>query len=64
MGFTLAAFTEYIQTLVVGRHGCWDDIWIDFVGFMFSAVILSILIPLVYLIKYLTNKRKLSKGEK
>ena len=64
MGFTLAAFTEYIQTLVVGRHGCWDDIWIDFVGFMFSAVILSILIPLVYLIKYLINKRKLSKGEK
>ena len=58
MGFTLAAMTEYIQTLVVGRYGCWSDIWIDFSGFMCSTTILSIVIPLIYLFKYLKNKKK------
>lgn len=58
LGFGLAALTEYIQTFIPGRYGCWDDIMIDFSGFMSSTVLLSIIIPLVYLIKYLLAKKQ------
>lgn len=58
LGFGIAALTEYIQTFVPGRYGCWDDIWLDFSGFMTSAVLITVGILLTYLIKHLKNKKK------
>lgn len=57
-GFGLAALTEYIQTFVPGRCGLFSDVIIDFSGFCSSAVILSITILLIYLVKYLKLKKK------
>ena len=57
-GFGLAALTEYIQTFVKGRWGCWSDVVLDTSGFMCSALTLTIIILAIYLIKYLIAKRK------
>ena len=57
-GFGLAALTEYIQTFVKGRWGCWSDVVLDTSGFMCSAITLTIIILAIYLIKYLIAKRK------
>lgn len=59
-GFGIAALTEYIQTFVPGRCGLFSDVIIDFSGFCCSAVLLSIIILLVYLGKYLKNKKATS----
>ena len=57
IGFFVAALTEYIQTLVPGRYGCWSDIIIDYSGFISSAIVLTITIFIVYFIKFLKNKK-------
>lgn len=59
LGFGVAALTEYIQTFVPGRYGCWEDIWLDFSGFMTSTILLTIGILLTYLFKHLKNKKKI-----
>ena len=59
LGFGVAGLTEYIQTKVPGRYGCWDDVWLDFSGYMTSTVLLTIGILAVYLIIYLRNKKKM-----
>ena len=59
LGFGVAGLTEYIQTKVPGRYGCWDDVWLDFSGYMTSTVLLTIGILTVYLIIYLRNKKKM-----
>lgn len=59
LGFGVAGLTEYIQTKVPGRYGCWDDVWLDFSGYMTSTVLLTIGILTVYLIVYLRNKKKM-----
>ena len=59
-GFGIAALTEYIQTFVPGRCGLFSDVIIDFSGFCCSAVLLSIIILLIYLRKYLKNKKATS----
>ena len=63
LGFGLAALTDYIQTFIPGRYGCWSDIMIDFSGFMSSAVFLTILILLVYFIKFIRKIVNFKKGE-
>lgn len=57
-GFGIAALTEYIQTFVQGRYGCWSDVWLDFTGFIFSAIILSITLVSTTLIKLYLKKKK------
>ena len=58
LGFGVGALTEYIQTFVPGRYGCMDDVWIDFSGFVTSAVIISLIFIIVVVIKIAVNKRK------
>ena len=57
VGFFIAALTEYIQTLVPGRYGCWSDIVIDYSGFSSSAVVLTVIIFVVYFVKFLKNRK-------
>ena len=57
VGFFIAALTEYIQTLVPGRYGCWSDIVIDYSGFSSSAVVLTVIIFIVYFVKFLKNRK-------
>lgn len=61
LGFGLGALTEYIQTFIPGRAGRMADVMIDFSGFMCSAVVLTIIILLTYLVKFLISKRKKTK---
>lgn len=58
LGFGVAGLTEYIQTFVPGRYGCWDDVWLDFVGYMSSTVVLTIIIFIIYLFNYLKKRKK------
>ena len=58
-GFALASLTEWIQTFTPGRWGCWEDVLLDTSGFMCSALILTILVLLIYLLKKQISKRKL-----
>ena len=51
-GFILAALTEYIQTFVPGRSGLLSDVLIDYLGFLISFIILTILIIRYYKKKY------------
>jgi VanZ family protein len=60
-GFALASLTEWIQTFTPGRWGCWEDVLLDTSGFMCSALILTILVLLIYLLKKQISKRKLKK---
>lgn len=60
LGFGVAGLTEYIQTKVPGRYGCWDDVWLDFSGYMTSTVILTITVLVIYLVIYLKNKKNRS----
>lgn len=51
-GFILAALTEYIQTFIPGRLGLLSDVLIDYLGFLISFIILTILIIRYYKKKY------------
>ena len=53
LGFGIAGLTEYIQTFVPGRSGNWDDVWLDFSGFMTAASIITVMILLIYFHKYI-----------
>lgn len=50
-GFFIASLTEFIQYFVEGRYGCFDDVILDYEGFLVSFVIFTILILLVRFIK-------------
>lgn len=56
-GVGLAALTEYIQTFVPGRYGALSDVLIDCSGFMCSAIGTTLIILIIYLIKYLKGKK-------
>lgn len=58
LGFGIAGLTEYIQTFVPGRSGNWDDVWLDFSGFMTAASIITVMILLIYFRKYIKNCKK------
>ncbi len=49
-GFLIAALTEIIQLYVPGRHGCMDDVMLDFDGFLIGSSITAIIV-LIYLAK-------------
>ena len=53
LGFGVAGLTEHIQTFVPGRSGNWDDVWLDFSGFMTAASIITVMILLIYFHKYI-----------
>ena len=50
-GFALAGLTELIQKYVPGRAGRWADVWIDYCGFLCSAIILTFSILIYFFIK-------------
>lgn len=54
----MAALTEYIQTFVPGRYGCWDDVWLDFSGYMSSTLLVIILLAIIYTVLHYKNKKK------
>ena len=54
-GFLLALLTEVIQTYIPGRHGSFNDVLIDYSGFILSSIILTIII-LVY--HYVNHKKR------
>ena len=57
IGFIVAGLSELIQKLVPGRYGSWDDIGIDYLGY-----VLGTLITLgIYLIIYFVKKTKRKK---
>ena len=58
LGFGVAGITELIQKYVPGRYGCWDDVWLDFSGFMTSTIILTITVWVVYLVIYLKKRKR------
>ena len=60
LGFGVAGLTEFIQTKVPGRYGCWEDVWLDFSGYMTSTAFLTLGILTVYLIIYLKNRKNRS----
>ena len=57
LGFGMAALTEYIQTFVPGRYGCWDDVWLDFSGYISSTTLVFIFLAIVYTIIHFKNKK-------
>ena len=65
-GFALAGLTELIQLFVPGRCGAFSDVRIDYIGFLFSSVsitLLFFLIPfIIKLVKYLIEKQKSKKA--
>ena len=67
-GFLLAGLTELIQLFVPGRSGLFSDVRIDYIGFLFSAVTITLLYFLIPLIikgvKILLEKHKEKKAEK
>lgn len=58
-GFALAGITELIQLYTPGRAGVWSDVWLDFRGFISSAIVLTVLyIGIYYLVRYLKERKK------
>jgi uncharacterized protein YjdB/VanZ family protein len=58
LGFGMAGLTEYIQTFVPGRYGCWADVWLDFSGYMSSTLLVIILLAIIYTVPHYKNKKK------
>lgn len=50
-GFFMAVLTEYIQTLVPGRYGTAKDVFLDYDGFLVSAITITAIFVLVAIIK-------------
>lgn len=57
-GFLLALLTEIIQTYIPGRHGSFNDVLIDYSGFISSSIILTIGILVYYYIKHINTYKK------
>ena len=58
-GFILASLTEYIQTFIPDRSGLLSDVLIDFLGFLISFVILTILLIRYYKKKTTTLNKQI-----
>lgn len=50
LGFMIAGLTELIQKYVPGRYGCWDDVWLDYSGYISASVIFTGIVLLIYLL--------------
>ena len=57
-GFGLAALTEYIQTFVPKRYGCWADVKLDYSGFLCSAILITIGFIIHIIVKKIKNKNQ------
>lgn len=57
LGFTVGCLSEYIQIFVPGRYGVWKDVVIDFLGFMISATVITIIIVSMILLKERKKKK-------
>lgn len=50
LGFMIAGLTELIQKYVPGRYGCWEDVWLDYSGYISASVIFTGIVLLIYLL--------------
>lgn len=57
LGFGIASLTEIIQLYVPGRYGSMDDIMLDFSGFSVSAIVITVILVAIALIKRFKNKK-------
>lgn len=57
VGFSLAGVTEIIQLSVKGRTGTFDDVLIDFSGYLVGTVITVVIFYLVIFIKLLVKRK-------
>jgi VanZ family protein len=55
-GFLLAGLTEYIQTFVPKRYGCFADVQLDYFGFLCSAILITIGFIIHIIVKKIRNK--------
>lgn len=60
-GFGLSWLTEDIQKYVPGRCGLWSDVWLDFMGFGIAAAITTLVILVIWLIKFFIKRNKKKK---
>ncbi|MBE7088347.1 MAG: hypothetical protein E7370_02325 [Clostridiales bacterium] len=60
-GFYIAILTELIQRFVPGRSGVWNDVTIDFSGFVIGSIITAIIIFICYFVSF--SKRKLHENK-
>lgn len=48
LGFMIAGLTEFIQKYVPERYGCWDDVWLDYAGYISASVVFTGVVLLIY----------------
>ena len=56
IGFLVAGLSEFIQRFVPGRYGSWDDIGIDYLGYVLGTLITLGIYLIIYFVK--KGKRK------
>lgn len=52
VGFLIAGISEFIQTKVPNRTGCWSDVILDFTGFSCSSVLITIVVVMMAIVSY------------
>ena len=57
-GFGIATFTEFIQLFVVGRIGTFNDVLIDFTGFICSSIFITLVFIGIEVFKYFKAKKE------
>lgn len=57
-GFIIACITELIQLYVPGRYGAFEDVLLDYRGFMVSAITITLIFLLTYFIKWIEKVHK------
>ena len=58
-GLSIASLTELIQVFVQGRSGLMSDVWIDYSGFIVSALVITLVILIITIVR--NHKRKVKK---
>ena len=56
-GFLFAGLTELIQKFVPGRSGLFSDVIIDYSGFLTSAIFITVLLTIIFVIKMVLKRK-------
>ena len=51
LGFIVAGLTEFIQFFVPGRTGIFDDVLLDYYGFLSSSIVISFIFMTIFVLK-------------
>lgn len=57
-GFAIATLTEFIQLFVAGRSGTFNDVLIDFTGFICSSIFITLVFIGIEVFKYFKAKKE------